>query len=60
MQTKVKQTIKTISIMAQGVIYFLVALFIIWSALNLDVLTKAIRYPEAVRQLKINVMVRPK
>ena len=53
----VSQGIKTTGIMAKGILYFIVIAFAIWSALNFDVLVKAIRYPEAVRELKIEVRV---
>lgn len=53
----VGQGIKTAGIMAKGIINFTVILFLVWSALNFDVLVKAIRYPEAVRELKIEVRV---
>lgn len=32
--------------------------FIAWSVMNADVLWKAIRYPEAVRQMQIEVVIK--
>lgn len=40
-----------------GAIGLVVIAFLIWTSLNFDVLVKAIKYPEAVRELKIEVRV---
>jgi len=49
--------LKTTGVMAQGIVYFLILAFVVWSVLNLDVMIKTIRFPEAVRELKIDVRV---
>lgn len=49
----VRSTAKTI----MTIINFIVIIYIVWSAVNSDVVIKAIRYPEAVRELKIEVRV---
>lgn len=46
------QTAKT---MFAGAMTFAIGIVIIWSFMNADVLYKAIRYPEAVRELDIKV-----
>ena len=32
--------------------------FIVWATINLDVLWKAIRFPEAVRQMEVEVLIK--
>ena len=40
-----------------GVAVFLAAISIIWTVMNFDVLVKAVRFPEAVRQMKVELRV---
>lgn len=40
-----------------GAMGLIIVAFLIWTSLNFDVLVKAIKYPEAVRELKIEVRV---
>lgn len=40
-----------------SILGFIVVAFLIWTMFNFDVLVKAIKYPEAVRELKIEVRV---
>lgn len=54
---KIVKGLKTAGIMAKGTICFLILAFAVWSFLNFDVLVKTIRFPEAVRELKIDVRV---
>lgn len=54
---EIKSTAKTAGLMLTGAVTVLVGAFIMWSIMNFDVLTKAIKYPEAVRQMKIEVRV---
>ncbi len=49
--------VQTAKHMVAGVLAFLAIVAIFWSAANLDVLVKAVRYPEAVRAMKINVSI---
>lgn len=54
---KIVNGLKTAGIMAKGIICFLILAFAVWSFLNFDVLVKTVKYPEAVRELKIDVRV---
>lgn len=54
---KIVRGLKTAGVMAQGIIYFLILAFVVWSSLNFDVLIKTVKYPEAIRELKIDVRV---
>lgn len=49
--------VQTLKHMVAGVLAFLAIIVIFWAAVNLDVLVKVIRYPEAVRAMKINVEI---
>lgn len=44
--------------MITGAILLAVISFIAWSVMNSDVLWKAMRYPEAVRQMQIEVIIK--
>lgn len=41
--------------MLTGAVTFAVCSFVFWSVVNFDVLVKAVRYPEAVRAMQIEV-----
>lgn len=52
--------IRTASHMAIGATLLIVGAFIFWSIVNADVLMKAMRYPEAVRAMQVEVLISPK
>lgn len=52
-KNKVKMVVSGIA----GVAIFIGALSIIWTVINFDVLVKAVRFPEAVRQMKVELRV---
>lgn len=52
--------VRTALHMAVGAITLLVGAFVFWSIVNADVLMKAMRYPEAVRAMQVEVLISPK
>lgn len=50
-----RERLHTAKTMFAGALTFAIGVAIIWSFMNADVLYKAIRYPEAVRELDIKV-----
>lgn len=54
---EIKSTARTAGLMIAGAIIVMIGAFITWSIINFDVLTKAVKYPEAVRQMKIEIRV---
>ena len=53
----IQESVKTAGIMAKGILLFVGVIVLAWTFVNFDILTKTIRYPEAVRELKIDVRV---
>lgn len=49
------EKLQSIRLMVSGALLFAVCAFVFWSVINFDVLVKAIRYPEAVRELQVEV-----
>lgn len=43
--------------MVAGMLLLLAVLAIFWTVANFDVVVKAVRYPEAVRAMKVNVEI---
>ena len=54
---KVQVTMHTIGIMAKGATYLIIGAYLAWLIVNFDVQIKAMKYPEAIRELKIKVTV---
>ena len=54
---QLRKHLETAKLMAQGAIVLILAAIIFWSTANFDVLLKAVKYPEAIRQMKIEVKV---
>lgn len=54
---KAQVTMHTIGIMAKGATYMIIGAYVAWLIANFDVQVKAIKYPEAIRELKIKVTV---
>lgn len=57
-RAKTAAVLKTVWQMITGAILLAVISFIAWSVMNSDVLWKAMRYPEAVRQMQIEVIIK--
>jgi hypothetical protein len=53
----IQKTLETAKLMATGAVILILAAIVFWSAANFDVLIKAVKYPEAIRQMKIEVRV---
>lgn len=49
------RAIKTLGVMAKGAFWFIIIAYLVWLVNNFDVQVKTMRYPEAVRELKITV-----
>lgn len=56
---KLQTFIDTAKLMAIGAITIILAISIFWSIANIDVLVKAVKYPEVIRQMKVQVTVAP-
>ena len=54
---RVQVTMHTIGIMAKGATYLIIGAYMAWLVANFDVQVKAMKYPEAIRELKIKVTV---
>lgn len=52
-----KNKAKVVGIGAIGVLVFLAAVSIVWTVMNFDVVIKSVRFPEAVRQMKVELRV---
>lgn len=52
-----KNKAKVVGIGAIGVLVFLAAISIVWTVMNFDVVIKSVRFPEAVRQMKVELRV---
>jgi hypothetical protein len=57
-RAKVAGVAKVVWQMTTGAILLAVISFIAWAVMNSDVLWKAMRYPEAVRQMQIEVIIK--
>lgn len=55
-----KEQLKPALHMAAGALLLVVGAFIFWAIANADVLAKAMRYPEAVRAMQVEVLISPK
>ena len=47
--------VQTAKHMVAGILVFLAIIAIFWSTANFDLIVKVVRYPEAVRAMKINI-----
>lgn len=54
---KLQNTLEIVRFMATGALALILGIAIYWSIANADVVVKAIKYPEAIRQMKIQVTV---
>jgi len=55
-----EKTVKTLIVtkyMLQGALGLIAIIAIVWSINNMDVIAKAVKYPEAVREMEITVQV---
>lgn len=57
-QEAVKKTLQTLGNMVLGATVLIILGATIWATINIDVLWKAIRYPEAVRQMEVEVLIK--
>ena len=55
--TAVKNAVKTAGNMIAGALILTILGASIWATINFDVLAKAVRYPEAVRQMEVEVLI---
>jgi len=54
----VKKSLQTVANMAAGAILLTILGATVWATINFDVLAKAVRYPEAVRQMEVEVLIK--
>lgn len=54
----VKKSLQTVVTMLMGATLLTILAATIWATINFDVLAKAVRYPEAVRQMEVEVLIK--
>lgn len=54
----VKKSLQTVGTMVMGAALLTILAASIWATVNADVLFKAIRYPEAVREMQVEVLIK--
>ena len=54
----VKKSLQTVGTMLMGATLLTILAATIWTTINFDVLAKAVRYPEAVRQMEVEVLIK--
>jgi len=53
-----KKALQPVGYMVLGATILAILGFTVWSTINADVLWKAMRYPEAVRQMEVEILVK--
>lgn len=53
----IKKALTVAKYMLQGALGLIAIIAIVWSINNMDVIAKAVKYPEAVREMEITVQV---
>lgn len=53
-----KEALKPLPYVALGATITIIVGFTVWATINFDVLWKAMRFPEAVRQMQVEVQIK--